>query len=71
MTTRKSIYKKKRRTAKKGGCGCSSSHSKSIFSGGRKRKSIRGGGALGPASLSNYDPTNQYTYPFLMSQKTH
>jgi hypothetical protein len=54
MTT----YKKKlsKKNTKKGGCGCSGQQSThpSIFS---------GGSALGPASLTNYDPNYQSTYP--------
>jgi len=57
---KKPSNKKSKRTMKRGGCSCNNSGSKSIFSGGKKK--IRGGFALGPASLTNYDPTNQYTY---------
>jgi hypothetical protein len=63
MTTRKKLYKR-RKTTKKRTSRYSKSY-KSFFYGGRKSKKslIKGGTALGPASLSNYDSTNQYTYP--------
>lgn len=62
MTTRKKMYK--RRNTKKRTSRYSKSY-KSFFYGGRKsrKNQIKGGTALGPASLSNYDSTNQYTYP--------
>jgi hypothetical protein len=62
MTTRKSFYK--RRNTKKRRSRYSKSY-KSFFNGRRQsnKKKIKGGTALGPASLSNYDSTNQYTYP--------
>ena len=60
--SKKSSNKKSKRTMKRGGCGCNNPGSKSIFSGGNKKRTIRGGVALGPASLTEYDPTNQYTY---------
>lgn len=63
MTTRKKLYKR-RKTTKKRTSRYSKSY-KSFFYGGRKSKNtrIKGGTALGPASLTNYDSTNQYTYP--------
>ena len=63
MTTRKKSYKR-RKTTKKRTSRYSKSY-KSFFYGGRQsnKKKIKGGTALGPASLSNYDSTNQYTYP--------
>jgi hypothetical protein len=63
---------------KKGGCGCQQSQQVqdspvnlpgTLFSGGKKRRtnrrrrSIKGGDALGPASLTNFDPDFKYTYP--------
>lgn len=62
MTTRKKMYK--RRNTKKRTSRYSKSY-KSFFYGGRKsrKNQIKGGTALGSASLSNYDSTNQYTYP--------
>jgi hypothetical protein len=50
---------------KKGGCGCSGTTP--IMTGGaRKRrqskKLMKGGNTLGPASLTNYDPSNEFTY---------
>jgi len=60
--------RKSNKSKKGGGCGCSSSTStqpSGFFSGGKKRKSrkrVKGGDALGPASLTNYDPSNTYTY---------
>lgn len=68
---------KKRYTKKKGGCGCSSSSSSTtkqtpslFFLGGKtkkrrrlQRRKIKGGVALGCPSLTNYDPSHNYTYP--------
>lgn len=62
MKKRKSMNKKRG-----GGCGCAGSKPPSFFSGGKKRRTrrtrkMKGGNALGPASLTNYDPSNTYTY---------
>jgi hypothetical protein len=51
---RKSKQYRKKSMKKGGSCGCQQQTQSSFFS---------GGGALGPASLINYDPTNTYTYP--------
>ena len=63
MTTRKKMYKRRKSTKKR--TSRYSKSYKSFFYGGRKsrKNQIKGGTALGPASLSNYDSTNQYTYP--------
>jgi|Laugresbdmm110sn_1035088.scaffolds.fasta_scaffold58307_2 hypothetical protein len=61
----KASIKKRGSNKKRGGCGCSGSIPSKFFSGGKKRMSrrkIKGGVALGPASLTNYDPSNTYTY---------
>jgi len=57
----KKSYKKSLKT-KRGGCGCSGEKPmvSSFLYGGNK---IKGGDTLGSPSLTNYDPTNQYTYP--------
>lgn len=47
-------YRKNKSIKKGGSCGCQQ-QSHSSF--------LTGGSALGPASLTNYDPTNAYTYP--------
>lgn len=61
----KLINKKMRSMKKKGGCGCSGSQTiipkTGFFSGGTNK--IVGGDTLGPVSLTNFDPTNNYTYP--------
>lgn len=65
---------KKRYTKKKGECGCFSSSTKKqtpslFFLGGKtkkrrlRRRKIKGGVALGFPSLTNYDPSHNYTYP--------
>jgi hypothetical protein len=51
---------------KKGGCGCSGTTP--LMTGGRRKrrqskKLMKGGDTLGPASLTNYDPSNAFTYP--------
>lgn len=60
---------KKTRSNKKkgggGGCGCTASTSipmNNFFSGGK----LKGGNILGPASLTNFDPANNYTIPLNM-----
>jgi hypothetical protein len=72
----KGIKRKTMKKIKKGGCGCSGNtdvptplQPVRLISGGKRkskksRKSKRksGGGYLGPASLTNYDPSNAYTY---------
>lgn len=69
-------YKKwlQKNSKKKGGCGCQQGQTQdtpknlpgSFFSGGRrrrsKRRSMKGGDALGPASLTSFDPGFKYTY---------
>jgi hypothetical protein len=59
--------RQRRRSEKKikGGCGCSGSGQQplSLFSGGGRRKKMKGGSVLGPASLTNYDTAYKYTYP--------
>ena len=67
---------KKNSRKKMGGCGCQQSQqtqdsptglSSTLFSGGgkksRRRRPIKGGNALGPASLTNFDPGFKFTYP--------
>jgi hypothetical protein len=52
---------------KRGGCGCQNGQqSQTPFSGGRRRRRTRrmkGGDALGLASLTDFDPGFKYTYP--------
>lgn len=63
-------YKKwlKKNSKKRGGCGCQQSAGR-ILGGGRRRRTrrqrrpMKGGGALGPASLTDFDPGFKYTYP--------
>ena len=62
-TTYKKWMKKGR---KKGGCGCQSN---SLFKGGKMKmkkrtRRMKGGYALGPASLTDFDPGSKFTIPF-------
>jgi hypothetical protein len=45
-----------RKYKKGGGCSCENSHTLP------SQNIMRGGGALGPASLTNFDPNQQYSY---------
>lgn len=61
------VNKKLRSIKKRGGCGCSGMASASqpinnFFSGGKQI----GGNILGPASLTKFDPSNEYTIPLNM-----
>lgn len=71
-------YKKWLSKKKRGGCGCQNGQQAqdspanlpgTLFSGGRRRRRrrrtrrMKGGDALGPASLTDFDPGFKYTYP--------
>jgi hypothetical protein len=70
-------YKKWLSKKKRGGCGCQNGQQTqdspanlpgTLFSGGRRRRRrrtrrMKGGDALGPASLTDFDPGFKYTYP--------
>ena len=63
----KQIRRERRRSQKKikGGCGCTGSgqQTSSLFIGGGRRKKMKGGSALGPASLTPFDSAYKFTYP--------
>jgi hypothetical protein len=62
-------YKKwiKKNSKKMGGCSCQQAQPIGRLLGGGRRRSrrrpMKGGGALGPASLTDFDPGFKYTYP--------